>query len=164
MKSRNYWKCLNIDVNIPLEIAPDFLFLSQKAYKKDPEGFWNNKPPLRQELHEGKCDWLESTGQFPQFCSCFKIKREHFQKRHTWSSIESKYCNNLKHFQKVSYCSKITIYWFILFSIHVLFVTVFCSLDWSQTPFVVEDDLDPPLSPASTPQVLGLRAGATMLS
>lgn len=56
MKSRNYWKCLNIDVNIPLEIAPDFLFLSQKAYKKDPEGFWNNKPPLHQELHEGKCD------------------------------------------------------------------------------------------------------------
>lgn len=98
MKSRNYWKCLNIDVKITLEIAPDFLFLSQKAYKKDPEGFWNNKLSPRQELHEVRCEGLESTSQFPQYCSCLKIKREHFQKRDAWRFIKSKCCNSLKHF------------------------------------------------------------------
>lgn len=39
MKSKNYWKCLNIEVKITLEIKSGFLFLSQKAYTKDPEGF-----------------------------------------------------------------------------------------------------------------------------
>lgn len=41
MKSRSYWKCLNTEVKITLEIKSDFLFLNLKAYNKDSEGSWN---------------------------------------------------------------------------------------------------------------------------
>lgn len=42
MKPKNYWKYLNTEVKITLEIKSDFLFLSLKASNKDPGVSWNN--------------------------------------------------------------------------------------------------------------------------
>lgn len=82
MNSRNYWKCLNIEVKITLEIKSDFLFLSQKAYNQDPEGFWNNKLPLLQQLYGVSTDFTSVQINFLNTAHVLRL-REKIPKKHS---------------------------------------------------------------------------------